>query len=66
MDRIGLAAAYSSSTGLHIEGNTLYIRRTTWDHGMEVLARDLNDDMSLPLSNIANFGGAMHTYKMDK
>lgn len=63
MDRVGLAAAYSSSTGLHREGTTLYIRGTSWSTVGQA-ARDLWDDAMLPLSNVAGLGGATHTRKM--
>lgn len=64
MDRGGIAKAYASPTGFHLDGDTLYIRGTDWNHGAGVLARDLFDDMMLPLSNVAGLGGATHTHKM--
>lgn len=63
MDSEGLTLAYQSAQGTARIGNTLYIRGTDWSHGAGRLAADVRDDMRLPLSNVAGWGGVRNTDK---
>lgn len=64
-DSEGLRAAYGSPLGWYLspDGHTLFVRGTDWGHGPGQLASDVRDDMMLPMSGVAGFGGARNTHK---